>query len=115
MDEYGGLLLELLLVDLGQSQHVALRQRVGKLVVALLLDGLHLDLAGGVEQGVDPGVDDPGVALEDAVEHLDALLGELPGAVEIVFFILLFRLQGRCVQIHLPAASRVEQGIDLTL
>ena len=37
MDKDGLLLLELLVVNLHQRQHVAVPQRVGKLVVALLL------------------------------------------------------------------------------
>ena len=85
-------------------------------MVALLLYALHLDLAGGVEQGVEPGVDHPGVALEYAIENLDAVLGKFSGTVEVVLAVLLFRLLlGRGVQVHLPAAGRVKQGIYLTL
>ena len=46
-----------------------------------------------MEQGVETGIDNPCIALEDAVEHLQTLFGKLSGAVEVVFFELLLRLQ----------------------
>ena len=116
VNQDGVLALELLQINLGQGHHVALGQSVGKLVVALLLHAVHFNLAGSVEQGVDSGVNHPGVALKDAVEHLQPVLRELARAVKVIFAIFfLSRLLFRAVHVQLAAAGCVQQGVYLTL
>ena len=117
MEQDWGLLLQFRQVDIRQTQHVALRQRVGKLMVALLLHGLHLNFAVCVEQAVDPGVDHPAVALKNAVEHFQAVCGKLPWTVKVVFSVFLFlSFFGRlCIQVHFSAARRGEKSIYLAL
>ncbi len=109
-------LLERLLIDLHQGQHIAVPQRVGEFVVALLLHALHRDLTGGVEHCVDTGIDDAGIVLKNAVEHLEPVLRELARAIEVVLPVFLFRrFLCRSVEIHCPALGRRQQRVNLTL
>ena len=100
----------------GQGQHVPLGQGVEELVKALLLDGLHLHLADGVQPGVDAGGDDAGVVFKNAVEHFQVVLGEFPGTVEVILPVFLLLLLRRILIAALAAALHgAEQGINLTL
>ena len=101
---------------IGQGQHVPLGQGVEELVEALLLDGLHLHLADGVQPGVDAGGDDAGVVLKDAVEHFQVVLGELPGTVKVILPVFLLLLVRALLGGGFAAALHgTEQGVDLAL
>ena len=86
-------------------------------MVALLLHRLYLNLTVGVEQSVDPGVNDPAVALKNTVEHLQAVGGKLPGTVKVVFavFLFLFFLGRIRIQVHFSTARCGEKSIYLAL
>jgi hypothetical protein len=69
-----------------------------------------------MEDRVEPGIDDAGVVLKNAVEHFDPVLGEFPGALEIVFPVLLFGLVlSGLLQVFFSAAYRIQQSVNLAL
>jgi hypothetical protein len=81
-----------------------------------LFNRAHLDLTGGVEHGVQPGVDDPGIVLIDAVEDFQPVLAELPGTEKVVFLIFFFGglLFFRAL-IETSALGCRQQSVNLTL